>query len=478
MTVLSTTIRVAITQIPDVHLMPGWDRQFEVEHAIDLEIRRVNSKSAHALLSGESGEPYDVAIVAEEPTLAQYPPEAYEHVLVGVDTFSLVVRRDDDHPSIAALRESRPYLKHQELERLLLELGSHQLLMRERHAGLNVFIIEHLLGDIVAGDRVGSAGCRLLGGERTNEALVGGLLAGERRISIVPNSVLRDVAMPRDRFDVLPIIHAPFRPYFMLRRRGGEMAPEHRASIEVLWDYLLDFVGAHREQSQLGDRAPTSRRPQAALLGIDIVDFSLMRLEHQRASVRLLNSVTQHVVANIEPVRRALWTAISTGDGLILVLDGELSSTALFDAAVGINQALRQLFDTLGRNFGLSTDIGARMSLHFGPVLTVYDPGGDLNFVGPGVNDLQRILEFGNRGQILVTPEGFEKLRAAEGFEACSDASWSGWDKHGIEHEVRSIWGEGFGDPREPGRRNLHIGNMAARERAASDGAASDGGGS
>jgi class 3 adenylate cyclase len=248
-------------------------------------------------------------------------------------------------------------------------------------------------------------------------------------------------------------VHAPFRPYFMIRRREGDLDSRHHVAISTLWDFLLDYVGARRERSQLAaDRAPVSRRPQAVLLGVDIVNFTLMRQEHQRTAVRLLNSLTQQVVASIDPVRRALWTAISTGDGLILVLDGALAPTPLFDAMVAINLALAQVFETLGRNLGLGSGVGARMALHSGPVLTVYDPGGDLNFVGPGVNVLQRILEFGNAGQVLATDEGFAAMHGADGFDVVEHVEWGGWDKHGIDYHVRSVWGERFGDPNQPAR--------------------------
>ncbi len=449
----SQLVRVAITEIPDIHLLPGWDRQFQVEQPIDLEIQRVNSRQAHALLSGDRGTPYDVAIVAEEPTLAEYPTEAYERVVIGADTFSLVMCSDDAHPRLAALRAWGPYVRYPELKDLLLHLGDHRLLMRERGAGVNVYIFEHLLGGLVADGRIGPDGCVLLEEERANEALVGGVSGGDDLVAIVPNSVLWDVTVPRGQVDVVPIVHAPFRPYFMLRRREGELDSAHERAIGVLWDYLLDYVGARRERSQLGaDRVPVARRPEAVLLGVDIVNFTLMRQEHQRTAVRLLNSLTQHVVASIEPVRRALWTAISTGDGLILVLDGALAATPLFDAMIGINLALRQLFDTLGRNLGLGGGIGARMAMHSGPVLTVYDPGGDLNFVGPGVNVLQRILEFGNAGQVLATHEALGALTGADGVGAMADQAWSGWDKHGIEYRVHAISGEGFGDPTRPAR--------------------------
>jgi hypothetical protein len=447
MTETGDVVRVAIAQIPDIHLFPRWDRQFQVEYPISLEVQRVHSRRVLELLrDGRDGPPCDIGIVAEEPSLTEFPQEQYERVVVGADTVSLVVQSADSHEEIATLRDEAAYLTRQQLIALLTSLDTHELLMLEPGGGLNLYVAQELLGGRVVDGRVGPGGCRVSELAVTNEALVGALLADTPRLSIVTNTALRSVELPRDRITVLPVIDAPLRLFYMLRRRVAAAGGAGDGAVQALWDFLLDFIGAYRGASQLGtDLSPSPPRSEAVLVGIDIVDFSLLPEEHQRTAVRLLNSVTQQIVASVEPVRRRIRKAISTGDGLILVIDGEADAKPLFDMTVALHKAITQLLATLGASVAAREGIAARMAIHAGPVLTVHDPNGDLNFVGPGVNDLRRILDFGDADHILASAAAHARLRSAPGFVDRPDSQWTGWDKHGIQHEVHSVWGDGFG---------------------------------
>ena len=460
MTESGSLVRVAIAQIPDIHVFPRWDRQFQVEYPISLEVQRVHSRHVLDLLrDGRDGLPCDIGIVAEEPSLTEFPQEQYERVVVGADTVSLVVQSADPHEVVvehlgaiqrsqmARLRDEAAYLTQQELIALLTSLDTHELLMIEPGGGLNVYVAQELLGGRVVDGRVGPGGCRVSELAVTNEALVGALLGDAPRLSIVTNTALRNVELPRDRIMVLPVIDAPLRLFYMLRRRVAAAGGAGDGAVQALWDFLLDFIGAYSGASQFGkDPSPSPPRSEAALVGIDIVDFSLLPEEHQRTAVRLLNSVTQQVVASVEPVRRRIRKAISTGDGLILVIDGEAEAKPLFDMTVALHKAVTQLLATLGASVAAREGIGARMAIHAGPVLTVHDPSGDLNFVGPGINDLRRILDFGDADQILASAAAHARLRSAPGFVDRPDSQWTGWDKHGIQHEVHSVWGDGFGN--------------------------------
>ena len=449
------TVRVAITQIPDIHLFPRWDKQYQVEHPYRLEVERVHSRSVLARLA-EADHSCDIGILASEPPLSEYPQDRFERVIIGSDTVSLVVQSDDPDPRIAGLGDGLPYLSQRELAALLGSLDTHELLMLERTGGLNVYVTETLLAGLVQQGRVGPRGCRVVEEAGTNEALVGGLLGAPSRVAIVTNAVLGSVELPRTRVRVLPVIKAPLRFFYMLRRRPQSEADSHGAAVQALWNFLLDFIGAPRGAARLGTNLPAPPpRSEAFLIGIDIVGFSLMRGDQQRTAVRLLNAATRQVIESVEPVRDSLRKAISTGDGLLLVIDSEVDAVALFDAAICLHMAVTELLQKLGETLAVPGRFGARMAVHAGPVLTVDDPSGDVNFVGPGVNDLQRVLDFGDAGHILASDQARERLDHLDGFNVRPGCSWTGWDKHGIGHRVHAISDEQFGNESEPSRLNL-----------------------
>ncbi len=135
----------------------------------------------------------------------------------------------------------------------------------------------------------------------------------------------------------------------------------------------------------------------AHVLFTDIVGYSKLPINQQRALVEHLNEIVRgtdefHIA---ETAGRLL--TIPTGDGITLVFYH--SPEAPVECALEISRALKK-----------HPELQLRMGVHSGPVSGVIDATGKANVAGPGINIAQRVMDCGDAGHILLSKHVAEDL--------------------------------------------------------------------
>src|SRR5438128_3754458 len=172
----------------------------------------------------------------------------------------------------------------------------------------------------------------------------------------------------------------------------------------------------------------------AHVLFIDIVGYSKLSMNEQRAAV---NEVNQAVRASDE-FRKAeaadRLIKIPTGDGMALVF--YTSPEAPVRCAIEINRAAH-------------LRLPLRMGVHSGPVSGVVDVNGRANLAGAGLNTAQRVMGCGDAGHILVSKRVAEDLAEYEEWRLFLHDLGTCEVKHGVKLHVVNLYSD------EVGRREL-----------------------
>src|SRR5437899_7141377 len=128
----------------------------------------------------------------------------------------------------------------------------------------------------------------------------------------------------------------------------------------------------------------------AHVLFIDIVGYSKLSINDQRAAVDELNEVVRasEQFQKAEAARRLI--KIPTGDGMALVF--YTSPEAPAQCAIEISRILKA-----------HPRLQLRMGIHSGPVSGVIDVNGHANLAGAGLNIARRVMGCGDAGHILVS---------------------------------------------------------------------------
>src|SRR6202035_3997829 len=128
----------------------------------------------------------------------------------------------------------------------------------------------------------------------------------------------------------------------------------------------------------------------AHVLFIDIVGYSKLSINEQRALVDKLN----HIVRTTEDFRRAEAAGrlikIPVVDGMALVFYD--SPETPVECALEISRLLKQ-----------HPELGVRMGVHSGPVSGVVDVNERANIAGAGINIAQRVMDCGDADHILLS---------------------------------------------------------------------------
>jgi class 3 adenylate cyclase len=135
----------------------------------------------------------------------------------------------------------------------------------------------------------------------------------------------------------------------------------------------------------------------AHVLFTDIVGFSKLSINEQRAAIDELNQVvrTSEQFQKAEASDRLI--KIPTGDGMVLVF--YTSPEAPAQCAIEISRALKE-----------HPRLQLRMGVHSGPVSGVIDVTGRANLAGAGLNMATRVMSCGDAGHILISKRIAEDL--------------------------------------------------------------------
>src|SRR6059036_847159 len=135
----------------------------------------------------------------------------------------------------------------------------------------------------------------------------------------------------------------------------------------------------------------------AHVLFIDIVAYSKMAMDDQRAAIEKLNQIVQATEEYRAAESENRLLKIATGDGMALIF--YRSPEDPVECAMEISRALNQ-----------DSKLKLRMGVNSGPVSGVVDVTGRTNVAGAGINTAQRVMDCGDAGHILLSKRVAEDL--------------------------------------------------------------------
>jgi TolB-like protein/Flp pilus assembly protein TadD len=175
----------------------------------------------------------------------------------------------------------------------------------------------------------------------------------------------------------------------------------------------------------------------AHVLFMDIVGYSKLLINEQRASLDTLN----HIVRGAEEFRRAEQAErlikIPTGDGMALVFYS--SPEAPVECALEISRALKE-----------HPELGVRMGVHSGPVSGVVDVNERANVAGAGINMAQRVMDCGDAGHILLSRHVAEDLEQYGHWRPHLHDLGECEVKHGVHISAVNLYTDELGNSQEP----------------------------
>lgn len=184
--------------------------------------------------------------------------------------------------------------------------------------------------------------------------------------------------------------------------------------------------GSEADPSHARFSAQGAQTLQCAILFLDLVGYSARPVDDQVLIKKRLNLLLKRILRGVPPEHRL---AIDTGDGAAVCFLGE-PLAALQSALL-----LREL---LGERYGPTLSL--RIGLHLGPVRVVPDVNGRLNVVGDGINDAQRIMDFAQPNQVLMSRTFHDAVAHTQMPPHCElGAAGVHVDKHGRTHELYCV---------------------------------------
>jgi TolB-like protein/class 3 adenylate cyclase len=175
----------------------------------------------------------------------------------------------------------------------------------------------------------------------------------------------------------------------------------------------------------------------AHVLFIDIVGYSKLLINEQRALLDKLN----HVVRQTDQFRNGEEAGhllkLPTGDGMALVFRN--SPEAPVECALEISRALKQ-----------DPALRVRMGIHSGPISGVVDVDGKANVAGAGINIAQRVMDCGDAGHILLSKHVAEDLEQYGHWQPLLHDLGECEVKHGTRLGVVNLYRDDIGNPQLP----------------------------
>src|SRR5438105_1899076 len=177
----------------------------------------------------------------------------------------------------------------------------------------------------------------------------------------------------------------------------------------------------------------------AHVLFIDIVGYSKLSTNEQRAAVDELNEVVRASEQFQEAEAAGRLIKIPTGDGMGLVF--YTSPEAPVQCAVEISGTLKE-----------RPHLQLRMGVHSGPVSGVIDVKGYVNLAGAVLNMAQRVMDCGDTGHILLSKRVAEALAEYEQWRSLLHQLGACEVKHGARISVVNLYADRVGNPQLPKR--------------------------
>src|SRR5216684_4909956 len=175
----------------------------------------------------------------------------------------------------------------------------------------------------------------------------------------------------------------------------------------------------------------------AHILFIDIVGYSKLSINDQRAAIAELTQVvrTSEQFQNAEAGARLI--KIPTGDGMALVF--YKSPEEPVECALEISRALKE-----------HPKLQLRTGVHSGPVSGVIDVNGQANLAGAGLNMAQRVMDCGDAGHILLSKRVADDLGEYEHWRPLLHDLGEWEVKHGMRVSIVNLHADQVGNPQLP----------------------------
>src|SRR2546426_4120420 len=177
----------------------------------------------------------------------------------------------------------------------------------------------------------------------------------------------------------------------------------------------------------------------AHVLFIDIVGYSKLSINEQRAAVDELTQIVRATEQFQKADASERLIKIATGDGMALVF--YTSPEAPAQCAVEISRALKEY-----------PRLRLRMGIHSGPVGGVVDVNERANLAGAGLNMAQRVMDCGDAGHILLSKHVAEDLEEYQRWRPFLHDLGSCEVKHGVRVSVVNLYDDQFGNAKLPRR--------------------------
>jgi adenylate cyclase len=192
----------------------------------------------------------------------------------------------------------------------------------------------------------------------------------------------------------------------------------------------------------------------AHVLFTDIVGYSKLPINQQRASVERLNEIVRGTDEFQAAETAGRLIKIPTGDGITLVFYH--SPEAPVECALEISRALKK-----------HPELQLRMGVHSGPVSGVIDVTGKANVAGAGINMAERVMDCGDAGHILLSKHVAEDLEEYPHWQPYLHELGECEVKHGLRVSVANLYTEELGNPAVPEKlKAARVAAAAQRKRA------------
>jgi TolB-like protein/class 3 adenylate cyclase/Tfp pilus assembly protein PilF len=193
----------------------------------------------------------------------------------------------------------------------------------------------------------------------------------------------------------------------------------------------------------------------AHVLFTDIVGYSKLPINQQRALVERLNEIVRGTDEFQAAGTAGRLITIPTGDGITLVFYD--SPETPVECALEISRALKK-----------HPELHLRMGVHSGPVSGVIDATGKANVAGAGINMAQRVMDCGDAGHILLSKHVAEDLEEYPHWQPHLHELGECEVKHGVRVSVVNLYTAELGNPEVPEKLKAARATAAAlRKRAA-----------
>ena len=173
------------------------------------------------------------------------------------------------------------------------------------------------------------------------------------------------------------------------------------------------------------------------ILFLDIVGYSKLMADEQRALLQELKDVVRHTNQFRAAEAEGKLTRLPTGDGMVLVFSN--NPEAPVECALEIARELRA-----------HPTLKLRMGIHSGPVNPVADVNDQTNLAGAGINVAQRVVSCGDAGHILLSKHFAEDLEQYAHWRPYLHDIGEVEVKHGVRLSLVSLHDDELGNAQLP----------------------------